>query len=45
MLDLHGVPAGALPAEINELNVFADRGAWHAYALPRPGDTGAYGGF
>ncbi|MGH3240481.1 MAG: MGH1-like glycoside hydrolase domain-containing protein [Spirillospora sp.] len=45
VLDLHGVPAGALPAEINEINVFADRGAWHAYALPKPGDTGAYGGF
>ncbi|TYB41889.1 MGH1-like glycoside hydrolase domain-containing protein [Actinomadura chibensis] len=45
VLDLHGVPTRALPAEVNEVNVFADRGAWHAYALPRPGDTHAYGGF
>ncbi|WP_339154662.1 MGH1-like glycoside hydrolase domain-containing protein [Actinomadura luteofluorescens] len=45
VLDLHGVPANALPAEVNEVNVFSDRGAWHAYALPRPGDKDAYGGF
>ncbi|WP_433229701.1 MGH1-like glycoside hydrolase domain-containing protein [Actinomadura formosensis] len=45
VLDMHGVPSNALPAEVNEINVFADRGAWHAYALPGQGDKDAYGGF
>ena len=45
VLDLHGVPAAAEPATVSEINVFADRGAWHAYALPKVGDTAAYGGF
>lgn len=45
VLDLHGEPAAAEPPEVFDVNVFADRGAWHAYALPQPGDTGHYGGF
>ncbi|GAB3974799.1 hypothetical protein GCM10029978_057310 [Actinoallomurus acanthiterrae] len=43
VLDLHGVPSNALPADVNDINVFADRGAWHAYALPK--DPSTYGGF
>ncbi|MEV0402463.1 trehalase family glycosidase [Actinoallomurus sp. NPDC050550] len=43
VLDLHGVPSNALPADVNAINVFADRGAWHAYALPK--DPSTYGGF
>ncbi|MEU7580204.1 trehalase family glycosidase [Streptomyces sp. NPDC041068] len=48
VLDLHGAPTAALPGgddDVNRVNVFADRGAWHAYALPEPGDRSAYGGF
>lgn len=45
VLDLHGTPAAAKPAKVSEINVFADRGAWHAYALPKQGDTASYGGF
>ncbi|MBO2450840.1 hypothetical protein J4573_27330 [Actinomadura barringtoniae] len=45
VLDLHGVPVAAKPATVSEINVFADQGAWHAYALPKVGDTAAYGGF
>lgn len=43
LLDLHGVPTAAQPADNSEINVFADRGAWHAYALPP--DGAADGGF
>ncbi|MFF7633235.1 trehalase family glycosidase [Kitasatospora sp. NPDC008050] len=46
VLDLHGTPAQAYPgdaADNNPINVFADLGAWHAYALPRPQDP--LGGF
>lgn len=48
VLDLHGTPAAAQPGDDednNPVNVFADRGAWHAYALPKAGDEDAYGGF
>ncbi|CAM5284765.1 lipoprotein [Streptomyces spiroverticillatus] len=49
ILDRSGSPAAAHPDEAdgrnNSVNVFADRGAWHAYALPKTGDTAAYGGF
>ncbi|MGW6140530.1 MGH1-like glycoside hydrolase domain-containing protein [Streptomyces sp. NPDC055140] len=48
VLDLHGTPAAALPGDDednNPITVFADRGAWHAYALPKAGDKDAYGGF
>ncbi|MFI0982103.1 MGH1-like glycoside hydrolase domain-containing protein [Streptomyces sp. NPDC021093] len=48
MLDRHGSPTVALPGDAddnNPVNVFADRGAWHAYALPKAGDRAAYGGF
>ncbi|MEU6658978.1 trehalase family glycosidase [Streptomyces sp. NPDC046821] len=48
VLDLHGTPAAAEPGDDednNPITVFADRGAWHAYALPKAGDTDAYGGF
>ncbi|MER7350604.1 trehalase family glycosidase [Streptomyces aurantiacus] len=45
VLDLQGVPASAQPGEFNPVNVFADRGAWHAYALPSAGDPSTYGGF
>ncbi|MFJ4876844.1 MGH1-like glycoside hydrolase domain-containing protein [Streptomyces sp. NPDC088745] len=49
VLDRRGSPAAARPDESdghnNSVNVFADRGAWHAYALPEAGDTAAYGGF
>ncbi|MDH6108412.1 putative isomerase [Kitasatospora sp. MAP12-15] len=48
VLDLHGVPAVAYPGDANDDNpitVFADLGAWHAYALPTVEDTAAHGGF
>ncbi|MFF0739766.1 trehalase family glycosidase [Streptomyces sp. NPDC004111] len=48
VLDRQGSPTAALPGvggDNNPVNVFADRGAWHAYALPRAGDTASYGGF
>ncbi|MFD9074175.1 MGH1-like glycoside hydrolase domain-containing protein [Streptomyces lasiicapitis] len=45
VLDLQGVPASADPGEFNPLNVFADRGAWHAYALPSASEPSTYGGF
>ncbi|MFE1930750.1 trehalase family glycosidase [Streptomyces sp. NPDC059474] len=48
VLDLHGTPTAALPGDDkdnNPVTVFADRGAWHAYALPEKGDRAAYGGF
>ncbi|MFD3515543.1 trehalase family glycosidase [Streptomyces sp. NPDC058657] len=48
VLDRHGSPTAALPGvggDNNPVNVFADRGAWHAYALPKAGDTASYGGF
>ncbi|MFG2517512.1 trehalase family glycosidase [Streptomyces sp. NPDC048527] len=48
VLDLHGTPAAALPGDDednNPVTVFADRGAWHAYALPKAGDKDGYGGF
>ncbi|MFJ2895020.1 MGH1-like glycoside hydrolase domain-containing protein [Streptomyces sp. NPDC087218] len=48
VLDLHGTPTTAQPGDgddNNPVTVFADRGAWHAYALPENGDTDAYGGF
>ncbi|MER5884048.1 trehalase family glycosidase [Streptomyces sp. NPDC001941] len=48
VLDLRGTPAAALPGDRrgnNPVNVFADQGAWHAYALPGAGDRDAYGGF
>ncbi|MFD0413487.1 trehalase family glycosidase [Streptomyces sp. NPDC127108] len=45
VLDLRGVPTAAQPGEFNPVNVFADRGAWHAYALPTADDPATYGGF
>ncbi|WP_370354055.1 trehalase family glycosidase [Catenulispora sp. EB89] len=49
MLDLQGVPTVALPGDpatdVNPIGVFADQGAWHAYALPKAGDTASYGAF
>ncbi|MGW1654650.1 MGH1-like glycoside hydrolase domain-containing protein [Streptomyces atratus] len=48
VLDLHGTPAAAQPGDDednNPITVFADQGAWHAYALPKAGDKNAYGGF
>ncbi|MGW3089093.1 MGH1-like glycoside hydrolase domain-containing protein [Streptomyces sp. NPDC001108] len=48
VLDLRGTPTAAEPGDgedNNPVNVFADRGAWHAYALPKTGDTDSYGGF
>ncbi|GGP54280.1 lipoprotein [Streptomyces melanogenes] len=48
VLDLRGTPAAALPGgetDINPVNVFADQGAWHAYALPAADTPGGYGGF
>ncbi|WP_116200602.1 MGH1-like glycoside hydrolase domain-containing protein [Amycolatopsis circi] len=49
VLDLQGVPTSALPGsaggDVSDINVFADRGAWHAYALPKVGDTASYGAF
>ncbi|GAA1264696.1 alpha-glucosidase [Kitasatospora nipponensis] len=48
VLDLHGVPSAALPSgdgDVNPITVFADQGAWHAYALPGAGDRAQYGGF
>ncbi|WP_441247905.1 MGH1-like glycoside hydrolase domain-containing protein [Kitasatospora sp. McL0602] len=45
VLDLHGVPGAADPGDLNRINVFADQGAWHAYALPAANDPSSYGGF
>ncbi|MFH8586531.1 MGH1-like glycoside hydrolase domain-containing protein [Streptomyces celluloflavus] len=48
ILDRTGSPEAALPGvsgDNNPINVFADRGAWHAYALPEPGEPATYGGF
>ncbi|NGO71391.1 MGH1-like glycoside hydrolase domain-containing protein [Streptomyces boncukensis] len=50
VLDLRGAPATAHPggtkeSTTNPLNVFADRGAWHAYALPEQRDPTTWGGF
>ncbi|MFD9905397.1 glycoside hydrolase, partial [Streptomyces sp. NPDC059063] len=45
VLDLQGVPKAAETGEFNPVNVFADRGAWHAYALPSASDPSTYGGF
>lgn len=48
VLDLRGVPAAAYPGDAddnNPITVFADLGAWHAYALPDPAVTAALGGF
>ncbi|MGW2865469.1 MGH1-like glycoside hydrolase domain-containing protein [Streptomyces sp. NPDC001205] len=48
VLDLRGTPAAALPGDArdnNPVNVFADQGAWHAYALPSAEAPGGYGGF
>ncbi|WP_372405183.1 trehalase family glycosidase [Streptomyces luteireticuli] len=48
VLDLRGTPTAALPGrekDTNPVNVFADRGAWHAYALPKADAPGGYGGF
>ncbi|MEV6103891.1 trehalase family glycosidase [Streptomyces sp. NPDC051940] len=48
VLDLHGVPGAALPGDREDtspVNVFADRGAWHAYALPGVHDRAQWGGF
>ena len=49
VLDLQGVPTVALPGDpatdVNPIGVFADQGAWHAYALPKAGDTASYGAF
>ncbi|OAR25719.1 glycoside hydrolase [Streptomyces sp. ERV7] len=48
VLDLRGAPTVALPGDAkdsNPVNVFADQGAWHAYALPVADAPGGYGGF
>ncbi|WP_282794524.1 trehalase family glycosidase [Streptomyces sp. CC224B] len=45
VLDLQGSPDSADPGEFNRINVFADQGAWHAYALPEADDPATYGGF
>lgn len=45
VLDLHGVPDAARPPEDNPISVFADAGAWHAYALPAASDSAQLGGF
>ncbi|WP_194896861.1 MGH1-like glycoside hydrolase domain-containing protein [Catenulispora pinisilvae] len=49
VLDLQGVPSVALPGDpatdVNPIGVFADQGAWQAYALPKVGDTASYGAF
>ncbi|GAA0587243.1 MGH1-like glycoside hydrolase domain-containing protein [Streptomyces crystallinus] len=48
VLDLRGAPAAALPGDAkdnNPVNVFADQGAWHAYALPLADKPEGYGGF
>ncbi|WP_371656505.1 MULTISPECIES: MGH1-like glycoside hydrolase domain-containing protein [unclassified Streptomyces] len=48
VLDLRGTPAAALPGgetDTNPVNVFADQGAWHAYALPAADAPRGYGGF
>lgn len=50
VLDQRGTPKTAHPGgpqekENNPVNVFADKGAWHAYALPESGNQRAWGGF
>ncbi|GIG68333.1 MGH1-like glycoside hydrolase domain-containing protein [Phytomonospora endophytica] len=43
VLDLRGTPTEARPPSDNPISVFADLGAWHAYALPAAPTE--YGGF
>lgn len=43
VLDLRGTPTTARPPSRNPISVFADLGAWHAYALPT--DPASRGGF
>lgn len=48
ILDLRGVPAAAHPGDANDnnpINIFADLGAWHAYALPTESDPASHGAF
>lgn len=45
IIDRHGVPQNARPESNNGITVFADNGAWHAYALPAVSDEGLYGAF
>ncbi|RBI59498.1 glycoside hydrolase [halophilic archaeon] len=44
-LNHFGVPTKALPDANMDTTVFADKGAWHAYALPTEDDPNHYGGF
>lgn len=43
VLDMRGTPTASEPPEFNDISVFSDQGAWHAYALPK--DPATYGGF
>lgn len=46
LLDLHGIPDTAQPSDDNNpISVFADLGAWHAYALPDSKTPATFGGF
>lgn len=45
IIDVKGVPTKAEPNDNLEINPFSDRGAWHAYHLPRIEDRDYYGGF
>ncbi|MFG3256861.1 trehalase family glycosidase [Streptomyces sp. NPDC048172] len=50
VLDMRGVPETAHPGgekeeDGNPVNVFADKGAWHAYALPDEKEKKSWGGF
>ncbi|GAA2079680.1 alpha-glucosidase [Streptomyces albiaxialis] len=50
VLDMRGVPETAHPGgkeedDGNPVNVFADQGAWHAYALPDEKKKESWGGF
>ncbi|MCP3805062.1 glycoside hydrolase [Allokutzneria sp. A3M-2-11 16] len=42
VLDRRGTPAASQPPEHDPINVFADHGSWHGYALP---DAASYGAF
>ncbi len=45
VINRHGSPAAAQPPENDPINIFADKGSWHGYALPNSRDTAHYGAF
>lgn len=45
VLDRHGSPLSAQPPEHDPINIFADHGSWHGYALPDHHHPDQYGAF